>query len=54
MSFSDILAIILIILFWIVLGIFAVWFSRRALHAPTEGELEALHAESVHMTKSAH
>ncbi len=54
MSFSDILPIILVILFWILLGIFAVWFTRRALHAPTEGELEAQHAESVHATKSAH
>jgi hypothetical protein len=54
MSFSDILPIILIILFWILLGIFAVWFSRKALHAPTEGELKAQHAESVHMTNSAH
>ena len=56
MSFFDILPIILVIAFWILLGIFAVWFSRRALHAPTEGELEleAQHAESVHATKSAH
>ena len=54
MSFSDILPIILVIIFWILLAIFAVWFSRAALHAPTEGELEAQHAEPVHPTKSAH
>jgi hypothetical protein len=54
MSFSDILPIILVITFWILLGIFAVWFTRRALHAPTEEELEAQRAESVHVTKSAH
>ncbi len=45
MSFSEILPIILIVLFWIVLFIFAFWFSRMALHAPTEGEIEAQHAE---------
>lgn len=54
MSFSQILPIILIIIFWMVLGAFAVWFCRVALHAPTEGELEEQRAESVHATKSAH
>ncbi|HEY7974911.1 MAG TPA: hypothetical protein VID72_06185 [Ktedonobacterales bacterium] len=54
MSFSDILPIILVIIFWIALGIFALLVSRTALRAPTESELEAQHAESAHTTKAAH
>ncbi|HEY8323446.1 MAG TPA: hypothetical protein VIG77_03085 [Ktedonobacterales bacterium] len=48
MSFADILPIIYVIIFWIILGLLAVAFSRTALHAPTEAELEAQHAESGH------
>ena len=56
MSFSDILPIVLVIVFWLVLGLFAIWFSRIALHAPTEAEIEAQSAESGHgsHTTSAH
>lgn len=54
MSFADILPIIFVIVFWVILGLLAVWFSRAALHAPTEGELEAQHAESRHPTPSRH
>ncbi|HZC07546.1 MAG TPA: hypothetical protein VE338_18065 [Ktedonobacterales bacterium] len=45
MSFTDILPIILIVIFWMALFVFAFWFSRVALHAPTEGEIEALSAQ---------
>lgn len=48
MSFADILPIIYVIIFWIILGLLAFAFSRAALHAPTESELEAQHAESGH------
>ncbi len=44
MSFMDILPIILIVVFWMILFVFAFWFSRVALHAPTEAEIEAQHA----------
>lgn len=53
MSFADILPIIYVIIFWIILGLLALVFSRRALHAPTEAELEAQHAESSH-PKASH
>ncbi|HET9111682.1 MAG TPA: hypothetical protein VFN78_12715 [Ktedonobacterales bacterium] len=53
MSFMDILPIILIVVFWMLLFIFAFWFSRVALHAPTEGEIEAQHAaEGEHASAS--
>ena len=48
MSFADILPIIYVVVFWIILAVLALVFSRRALHAPTEAELEAQHAESGH------
>lgn len=56
MSIFDILPIILVIVFWIVLGLFAVWFSRTALHAPTEAGIEAQRAETGHSSHatSAH
>lgn len=54
MSFADILPIIYVVIFWIILAVLAVWFSRKALHAPTESELEAQHAESSHPTLSRH
>lgn len=46
MSFNDILPIILIILFWAILFVFAFWMATVALRAPTEGEVEAQHAEA--------
>lgn len=45
---GGILPIILVVAFWILLGIFAVIFVRSALRAPTEGEIEAQKAESDH------
>lgn len=53
MSFADILPIIYVVIFWIILAALALAFSRRALHAPTEAELEAQHAESSH-PKASH
>lgn len=48
MSFNDILPLILVVFFWIALFIFTFWFTRIALHAPTDGEVGVQHAESGH------
>lgn len=49
MVFGDILPIILVILFWICLAAFTVFFSARALHAPTETETHgADNAQTAH------
>ncbi len=48
MSFSVIVPIILVIIFWAVLFVFAFWMATMALRAPTEGEIEAQRAESAH------
>jgi phosphotransferase system glucose/maltose/N-acetylglucosamine-specific IIC component len=48
MSFNDILPIILVIIFWAILFVFAFWMATVALRAPTEGEIEAQHAEAEH------
>lgn len=37
-GFNDVLPIIIVIVFWMVLFVFAFWFSTRALLAPTEAE----------------
>jgi hypothetical protein len=48
MSFADIGPLLLIVLFWLVLFGLTFWFSRVALNAPTEAELEAAHADAGH------
>ena len=45
---GGILPIILVVAFWILLGVFAVFFAKSALRAPTESEIEARNAESDH------
>jgi len=55
MSFSDILPIILVILFWAVLFVFAFTMTVSALRSPTEADLEAQRADSEHAhTTPAH
>lgn len=48
MSIVDILPLILIVLFWLLLFGLTFWFSRRALHAPTEAEFELQHQDAGH------
>ncbi|HEX8997420.1 MAG TPA: hypothetical protein VF812_15440 [Ktedonobacterales bacterium] len=53
MSIVDILPLLLVVVFWMLLFVFTFWFTRIALHAPTEAEVEAQQIESGHAT-SAH
>lgn len=42
---TAVLFICYVILFWVALGVFAVWMTARALRVPTEAELELAAAE---------
>lgn len=55
MSFNDILPIILVIVFWAVLFVFAFAMTVAALRVPTEAEVEAQRADGEHAhTTPAH
>lgn len=55
MSFNDVLPIILVVVFWAILFVFAFVVTRAALRSPTEAEVEAQHADKEHAhTTSAH
>ena len=41
MEWDSVLWIAIVDLLWIGVGIFAIWFFRRGMKAPTEGEMEA-------------
>jgi len=41
MEWDSVLWIAIVDLLWIGVGIFAMWFFRRGMKAPTEGEMEA-------------
>lgn len=55
---TAVLFIFYVILFWVALGVFAIWVSARMLRVPTEAELELAAAEAeksqASHTTSAH
>ncbi len=48
MDLTPVLPIVLVVVFWVLVGILAVWFFGRTLRLPTESEIEAEreHAEA--------
>ncbi len=48
MSISEVLPVVLVVLFWLAAFVFAWWFTARALHAPIE--YEEAHAVEAHET----
>ncbi len=48
MSISEVLPVVLVVLFWLAAFVFAWWFTARALRAPIE--YEEAHAVEAHET----
>ncbi|HEU4784133.1 MAG TPA: hypothetical protein VFS83_12395 [Ktedonobacterales bacterium] len=50
MSITEVLPVVLVVLFWLVAFVFAWWFTARALRAPIE--YEEAHAVEAHETNT--
>ena len=50
----EVFPILLVVIFWVLVGVFSVVLFRRWLHVPTEAELELAreHAHGTHVTEA--
>ncbi len=45
---GEVIPVLIVVIFWMVMGVFALWFFRRALSVPTEMEVEAQIEHALH------
>lgn len=51
-SMGAIVPIVIVVVFWMIVGVFAVALFRRWLHVPTEAELEMAHGHGAHAAEA--
>lgn len=49
---GAIVPIVIVVVFWLIVGIFAVTVFRRWLHIPTEAEMEEQHGHEAHAAET--
>lgn len=45
--------VVAVVVFWIIIFLFLFWISRRALHSPTDAELEYEQEQAEHSAEHA-
>jgi hypothetical protein len=51
---GAVVPVLIVVTFWMIVGVIAVWFFGRALRVPTEMEMEAQLEQAVHAAHAAH
>jgi hypothetical protein len=50
---GAVVPVVIVVAFWMIVGVIAVWFFKQALSVPTEMEIEAAHEQAAHQAHTA-